>query len=291
MDPLAKGGGGRYLAEIRFRPGKAMPSAALPPTGPDAALLLFGHGTSDGSGSAIADALAAEIRAAGVFGAVATSFALQPPSPAAALAALPQARVAVVPLLATEGGVATMVLPRLLAESGDTTRLTVLPPIGLDAEIRGIAAEIADRAIADAGLDPRRVAVLVAGHGSTRRNASERATGALAAALAAMGRYGEVGAIYLEQPPLACDWRAVTDARDVVVVPLFVSGGRHEESDLPELLRSKATPVDGTPMPDGRRLWLTPAIGRHPAMAGLILRRAVAALGIENTEERRETGP
>jgi len=268
-----------------------MPSVAPPPIGPDTALLLFGHGTSDGSGSAIADALAAEIRAAGVFGAVATSFALQAPSPAAALATLPQAQVVVVPLLATEGGVATMVLPRLLKESGDTARLTVLPPIGMDAEIRGIAADIADRAIADAGLDPARVAVLVAGHGSTKRAASERATGALASALAGLGRYGEVGAIYLEQPPLACDWRDVTDARDVVVVPLFVSGGRHEESDLPELLQSKATPVDGTPMPDGRRLWLTPAIGRHPAMAGLILRRAVAALDIQDREKKRKTGP
>ena len=256
-----------------------MPSAAPPPNGTDAALLLFGHGTSDGSGSAIADALAAEIRKAGVFGAVATSFALQPPSPAAALAALPQRRVVVVPLLATEGGVATMVLPRLLNEAGDAGRLTVLPPIGLDGEVRGIAADIADRAIAEAGLDPAAVAVLVAGHGSTKRTASERATGALAAALAQRGRYGEVGAVYLEQAPLAADWRDVTDRPDVVVVPLFVSGGRHEEADLPALLQSKDTLVDGTPMADGRRLWLTAAVGRHPAMAGLILRRAVAALG------------
>lgn len=268
-----------------------MPFAAPPSTGTDAALLLFGHGTSDGSGSAIADALAAEIRRAGVFGAVATSFALQAPSPAAALAALPQRRVVVVPLLATEGGVATMVLPRLLQESGDTARLTVLPPIGLDREVPGIAADIADRAIADARLDPKAVAVLVAGHGSTKRTASERATGALAAALAGLGRYGEVGAVYLEQPPLAADWRDVTGRRDVVVVPLFVSGGRHEESDLPALLRSKDTLADGTPMADGRRLWLTPAIGRHKAMASLILRRAVAALDTDNTEQRRKTGP
>ena len=39
-----------------------------------------------------------------------------------------------------------------------------------------------ERAIADARLDPRAVAVLVAGHGSTRRAASERATGALVTA-------------------------------------------------------------------------------------------------------------
>lgn len=244
----------------------------------DVALLLFGHGTSDGSGSAIADALAAEIRGHGLFGAVATSFALQPPSPAEALARLPHRRVLVVPLLATNGGVATTVLPRLLAESGDTARLTVLPPIGLDAEIRRITADIADRAIAAADLDPAETAVLVAGHGSTRRTASEHATGALAAALDRLGRYAEVAAVYLEQPPLASDWRDVTDRRHVVVVPLFISGGRHEETDLPALVRSKGTRIDGAPMADGRRLWLTTSVGRHPAMAALIARRALAAL-------------
>lgn len=244
----------------------------------DCAVLLFGHGRSDGSGTAIADALAARIGATGVFGAVATSFALQSPSPAEALAPLPHRRVAVVPLLATEGGVSTRILPRLLDEAGRPERLTVLPPIGMDEEISGIAADLADRAIAAAGLTASEVAVLVAGHGSLKRTASERATTALARTLDSLDRYAEVGTIYLEQPILASRWREATDRREVVVVPLFVSGGQHEECDLPEMLGSNDTPLDGTPMADGRRLWLTPAIGRHPALADLILRRAVAAL-------------
>jgi len=248
-----------------------------PPTAPDTALLLFGHGKSDGGGSTVADALAAEIRARGTFGAVVTAFALQAPSPAAALDPLPQRRVLVLPLLATEGGVATMVLPRLLAAAADQERLTVLPPIGMDAEVPGMAADLADRAIVDAGLDAGAVAVLVAGHGSLKRNASQRATGALVAALESLGRYGEVAAVYLEQPPLASDWRGVTARRDVVVVPLFVSGGRHEEEDLPTLLRAGGAALDGREV-EGRRLWLTPTVGRHPRMADLILRRALAAL-------------
>ncbi|HYH23348.1 MAG TPA: CbiX/SirB N-terminal domain-containing protein [Azospirillum sp.] len=253
----------------------------------DAALLLFAHGTSDGGGAAIATALASAVRRRGPFAAVGTSFALQSPSPAAALAALPQRRVVVVPLLATEGGVARMVLPRLLAESGATDRLTVLPPLGLDPEVVGIAADLADSAMAAAGLDPARTCVLMAGHGSVRRPASERSTTALVDALAAMGRYGEVGAIYLEQPPLASNWSGVTGCPDVVVVPFFLSGGHHEEEDLPAMLRDGGGSLDGRTI-EGRRLWLTPAVGRHPRLADLIRRRALAALGrnMENEEGR-----
>ncbi len=241
------------------------------------ALLLFGHGTSDGRGSRVADALAAEIRGHGVFAAVATAFALQSPSPAEALARLPQQRVIVVPLLATEGGVATVALPRLLAAAKDAARLTVLPPIGLDAAIPGLAADTVDRVIAAAGLDAATTAVLLVGHGSRKRTASERATTALAAALEALGRYGAVGAVYLEQPPHASDWRAVTPCRDVVMAPLFISGGRHVESDLPALLDSTQTRIDGVPM-GGRRFWLTPSLGRHPALGGLIVRRVLEIL-------------
>ncbi|HEY0833090.1 MAG TPA: CbiX/SirB N-terminal domain-containing protein [Azospirillum sp.] len=250
----------------------------------DAALLLFAHGTSDGGGAAIATALADELRQRGPFGAVGTSFALQSPSPAEALAALPQRRVVVVPLLATEGGVARMVLPRLLAESGDLDRLTVLEPIGLDPEVAGIAADLADSAMAGAGLDPARTGLLVAGHGSVRRPASERSTTALVDALAATRRYAEVAAIYLEQPPLASGWRTVTSRTDVVVVPFFLSGGHHEEEDLPAMLRDGGGAPDGRldgRVIDGRRLWLTPAVGRHPRLADLIRRRALAALDQE----------
>ena len=188
------------------------------------------------------------------------------------LAVVPLVTALVLPLAACGGG------DEGAAGSGQPERLTVLPPIGMDEEIPGIARDLADRTIAAAGLTASEVAVLVAGHGSLKRKASERATTALAGTLESLGRYAEVGTIYLEQPILASDWRAATDRRDVVVVPLFVSGGQHEECDLPGMLGSHDTPLDGTPMADGRRLWLTPSIGRHPALADLIRRRAVVAL-------------
>lgn len=252
-------------------PAQPSPAATSPE---DAALLLFAHGTSDGAGAAIATALAGELLRLGPFASVGTSFALQAPSPRQALESLPPGRVVVVPLLATEGGVARMVLPRLLAESGAMDRLTVLPPIGLDPEVVGIAADLADTAVAGAGLDPARTGLLVAGHGSVRRPASERSTMALVDALTAMGRYGEVGAIYLEQPPLASKWREATGCPDVVVVPFFLSGGHHEEEDLPAMLRDG----HGSSGDGDRRLWMTPAVGRHPRLADLIRRRALAAL-------------
>ncbi|WP_029008497.1 CbiX/SirB N-terminal domain-containing protein [Azospirillum halopraeferens] len=241
---------------------------------PAPSLLLFAHGTSDGAGAAIADSLVADLRRAGGFSAVEAAFALQPPAPAAALTRLPPGPVAVMPLLTTGGYIAGSVLPRLLAEAGATGHaVDVLPPLGLDTEIPGLVAGLADAAITGAGLDPRTVAVLVAGHGSSRSDASARATRGVAAALA--GRYGETGTLFLSEAPTADAWRTVTGRACVVVVPFFLSGGHHEDDDLPALLRAGGGIPDGTPA-QGRRLWLTPSVGRHPALPDLIRRRALA---------------
>ncbi|MGQ9365163.1 CbiX/SirB N-terminal domain-containing protein [Azospirillum sp. ST 5-10] len=237
-------------------------------------LLLFAHGTSDGAGGAIAETLAAALRATGAFAAVEAAFGLQPPSPAEALGRLPAGAVVVMPLLTTDGHIARTVLHRRLAEAdrGDLA-LRVLPPLGRDPEIPGLAADLADAAIAGAGLDPAAVAVLVAGHGSSKSGESAAATRGVAAALA--GRYGETGVLFLSEAPTADAWRSVTAREAVVVVPFFLSGGHHEDDDLPALLRAGGGGLDGTPHA-GRRLWLTPAVGRHPALADLIRRRAGA---------------
>lgn len=233
-------------------------------------LLLFAHGTSDGTGGAVAASVVEAIRARGVFAAVGLSFALQPPSPAEALAALPGERVVVAPLLATDGGIATVTLPRLLAAAARPERLVTLPPVGLDPEIPGLAADLVGAALREAALAPESAAVLVAAHGSTRRANSRRSTAALAAALAESGAYGEVAAAFLEEPPFLSDWPGLVNRRDVVVLPYFLSGGHHEEEDVPDQLASAAA--------TDRRLWITPTIGRHPAIPDIIVRRALAAL-------------
>lgn len=242
----------------------------------DTGLLLFAHGTPDGSGGAIAAAVAAALTARGRFAEVAVCFSRQPPSPAAALAAMRSPRVLVAPLLTCRGGLATRVLPALLAEAGQEDRWSILPPLGELPGIAGIAQDLVQAALAGTGLSSGEVAVLVAGHGSSRDPASRAATEALARTLASSGGYGGVGTVFLSEEPVASGWRRVTAAQRVVVVPFLLSGGNHEEHDLPALLREGGGGLDGREI-DGRRLWLTPAMGRHPAIPALVEAAALAA--------------
>lgn len=253
------------------------------PSSAETGLLLFAHGTLDGRGGAIAERVAGALRARGRFAEVSVCFSRQAPTPAEALGAMRSARVLVAPLLASEGRLMRYVLPDLLADAREPGRWRLLPPVGLNPGIAGIAADLIDAVVTPGGLDPRRTAVLVAGHGSTAGVGSQAATERLATGIAGLGRYGEIRTVYLSQEPSAAVWRAVTAARDVVAVPFFISGGHHEEEDLPALLRRSGNETDGTEA-GGRRLWMTPAVGRHPSLVDLIEAEALALLADEDAE-------
>jgi sirohydrochlorin ferrochelatase len=242
--------------------------------------LLFAHGTSDGGGGATARRLAAELLDMGGFAGVAVAFSRQPPHPAEALAAMAAhaaagasgcAHVLVAPLLTCEGRLMRDTLPRLLASAPEFPQRTVLAPLGQNPAMAGLASGLAEQAVAAAGLDPRQVAVLVAGHGSSVDPASARATRRLAADIAGRGVFAQVSAIFLAEAPFATHWRRVAPGRPVVVVPFFLSGGHHEEEDLSACLglgHGKQAAADGQPV------WMTPPLGHHPALAGLIARQA-----------------
>lgn len=245
--------------------------------GSGTALLLFAHGTRDGRGAANAERIAAELRARGRFAEVAVAFGFQAPVPAETLAALRSPRVLVAPLLACAGRMSRVVLPGLLDDARMPGRWSLLAPIGLDPGMVDVAEDLALGVIAAAGVDAAAAAVLVAGHGSLAGVGSQLATERLAAALARRGRFAETAAVYLGQEPRAADWRTVTAARHVVVVPFFVSGGYHQERDLPTMLRDGGGAPDGGET-GGRRLWMTDAVGHHPAIPRLIEAQALAAL-------------
>lgn len=252
------------------------------PSSADTGLLLFAHGTIDGRGGAIAERVAGTLRARGRFAEVSVAFSRQAPLPAGALASMRSERVLVAPLLACDGRLMRYVLPDLLADAREPGRWRLLPPVGLHPGIAGIATDLIDAVVSANGLEPRCTAVLVAGHGSTAGVGSQAATERLAAGIAGLGRYGDVRTAYLSQRPSAADWREVTGAREVVALPFFISGGHHEEEDLPALLRRSGNGTDGTEA-GGRRLWITPAVGRHPSLADLVEADAIAGLAVQGT--------
>jgi sirohydrochlorin ferrochelatase len=232
------------------------------------ALLLFAHGTSDGAGAEIADRLAAELSSRGLFDEVSVCFSLQEPRPADAISRLSSSRIFVVPLLACDGRITRDVLPGLigLAEERDQGRVILCPPVGQHPGIARIVTALADAAAGNAGFIPAATTVLIAGHGHRHDPTSASATRRLAGQIDATGRWAGVDCVFLSETPTAQQWRTVSSTRDTIVVPYFISGGRHEAVDLPGLIR--AGEADAS---EDRRVVLTPAVGRAPQLAYLVL--------------------
>jgi sirohydrochlorin cobaltochelatase len=73
-------------------------------------------------------------------------------------------------------------------------------------------------------------------------------------------------------------------ARNLVMVPFFISDGLHSHEDIPVMLGEPAAIVQerfrsGQPTwrnpteKHGKRLWYAPSIGREPLMAEVVLER------------------
>ncbi|HXG43684.1 MAG TPA: uroporphyrinogen-III C-methyltransferase [Gemmatimonadales bacterium] len=126
-----------------------------------------------------------------------------------------------------------------------------------------------------------RTAIVLAAHGSRRDPAANALVAARAAALARRGVADRVVAAFHQGSPGFARALDQLDAEQVLVVPFFTSEGYYTRRILPEALRRSARF-------DPRRVRQAPALGVHPAMAGLVAERArtVAAhydLSLERT--------
>ena len=53
----------------------------------------------------------------------------------------------------------------------------------------------------------------------------------------------------MEEPPLVSDWLKLTETRNVVVVPFFISDGLHSYEDIPAMLGISASLNGGSGNP------------------------------------------
>jgi sirohydrochlorin cobaltochelatase len=100
-----------------------------------------------------------------------------------------------------------------------------------------------------------------------------------------MNLYAGVHAIYLEETPRIADCYALAQAKNLVVVPFFISDGLHTQEDIPAML-GEAQPIirqrlaAGQPPwrnptgKNGRLVWYASAVGSEPHIADVILERA-----------------
>ena len=235
------------------------PRPATIPEG-DAVLILCGHGSHGGVGSA--GEHAAAIRRLGRFAEVRACCLKGTPELGATIESLEaQPRILLVPMLMAEG-YTLRTLHRRLEQlgAGVRARLSVAAPVGSHPRLGWMIAARARDACASRRWRPGETGLLVVGHG-TRRDPKSGATARQhAQQIRAGGWFAEVALAFLDEEPSVIAALAGSARARWVVVGLFADRGEHGESDIPVMLAST-----------GRGTLYAGPIGAEPRMVDLIL--------------------
>lgn len=265
----------------------------------DAALVLLAHGSTQNDDSAAPAYLhAATLRQRGLFGQVAEAFWKQEPQAIGVLKALSASRVFIVPLFLSEGYFSDEVIPRELGfpaadpahfprlqKRGHQT-LTYCGPIGTHRGVTEVvlarAREVAEQHPFPRAPKPKETALFIAGHGTRRNENSRQALERQAGLIAGQGIFSEVHAVFLEEEPRISQCYEMAQARNLIVVPFFLSDGLHSSKDIPILLGEPETAVRerlraGQPAwrnpteRNGKLVWCTSSVGTDPSISEIIL--------------------
>jgi sirohydrochlorin cobaltochelatase len=267
-------------------------------------LLIVAHGsTVNPDSSAPTLGHAAEIRRRKIFAEVECAFWKEEPSLRDALFLFDSEairEVYVVPNFISEGYFTQTVVPRELELNERITKRSngqiwrYCEPVGNHPLMTELllkrARDVAREAV------PTETSLLIVAHGTDLNENSAVAAKREAEKIRALGKYAAVLNVYMEEPPLVSDWRKLTETRNVVVVPFFISDGLHSYEDIPRLLGMVAAAgVDRSqpepPPPatahgeifrnnpyaiDGRDLFYAPSIGTDRGFADIIIEQATA---------------
>ena len=273
------------------------------------ALLIVAHGsTVNPDSSAPTLAHAAEIRGRKIFAEVECAFWKEEPSLRDALFLFdPESirEVCVVPNFISEGYFTQTVIPRELELNGQTTTRSngqiwkYCEPVGNHPMMTELLLKRAHEVAPS--VDPAETSLLIVAHGTDLNENSAVAAKREAEKIRALGEFAAVLNIYMEESPLVSDWRKLTETRNVVVVPFFISDGLHSYEDIPVLLGIPSDPVAeplgsvtrsldsarddiasargqifrGNPYTiNGRSLFYAPSIGTDPGFADIIIQQA-----------------
>jgi sirohydrochlorin cobaltochelatase len=267
------------------------------------ALLIVAHGsTVNPDSSAPTLAHAAEIRRRKILADVECAFWKEEPSLRDAKFLFdPKSihEVCVVPNFISEGYFTQTVIPRELELNGATTKQAngqtwkYCQPVGNHPAMTDLLLKRA-REVAP-GVDPADTSLLIVAHGTDLNENSAVAAKREAEKIRAVGKFAGVLNVYMEEPPLVSDWRKLTNTRNVVGVPFFISDGLHSYEDIPRLIGIVVDAgIDRDPRPgsappatargeifrhnpysiDDRSLFYAPSIGTDPGFADIIIDQA-----------------
>ena len=277
----------------------------------DAALVLVAHGSTVNAGSGQAAYLHAdELRRRQGFAEVSVAFIQQDPAVAGALRRVFARRVFVVPLFISDGWFTETIIPLELGlrQPGDTSfhrhadlqghEVHYCRPVGSHPSMTDVLRARAD-GVLRAHPFPRvppanQVALFIAGHGTGYSRGSRESIERQVDLLRKSGPYAEVHGVFLEETPAIDEVWSLSNCRQLVLVPFFISDGLHTREDIPRMLGETETrirerlkmgkPTWNNPTArDGKRLWYAGAVGTEPLLADVILQRVrEAAAEAEN---------
>ncbi len=238
----------------------------------------------------------AELRRRGMFAEVRAAFWKQEPQVKQVLAAIGAPRVFIVPLFISEGYFSWEVIPRELGLGDDfrlqtpNSKVFYCRPVGTHDRMTEVilarAREVVAKYPFPRAPKPKDITLFIAGHGTGRNENSRKAIERQVELIRAQQLYAAVHAVFMEEAPHIAESYALTQTRNLVVVPFFVSDGLHTVEDIPVLLGEPEQSVKqrlaaGQPTwrnPSERNeklVWYSTAVGTEPGMADVILERVM----------------
>jgi len=209
-------------------------------------------------------------------------------------------RVFIVPLFISEGYFTEQVVPRELGLCGagqtDFPRaqqrvpqtLHYCGPVGTHESMTGVLLARAREIVAQHPF-PRppaasETALFIAGHGTGNNENSRKAIERQVALIRALNQYPEVHSVFMEEDPRVGACYTLAKAKNIVMVPFFISDGLHSYEDIPVMLGEPKRVVrdrleSGQPTwrnpteKHGKRVWYSASIGSEPRLADVILER------------------
>ncbi len=269
--------------------------------------MVIGHGSTVNADSAAPTYQHTdELRRRHLFAQVQEAFWKQEPYLTQVLRGVFAPRVFIVPLFISEGYFTEEVLPRELGfcRKGETNfartqqrggqTLHYCGPVGTHPSMTAVllarAGGIVEQFPFPRAPKPAETALFIAGHGTGNNENSRQAIESQADLIRARRLYAEVHAVFMEEEPRIGDCYKLARAKNIVMVPFFISDGSHAQEDIPVLLGAPQAAVRermerGQPTwrnpteRQGKRLWYSASVGSEPHLADVILERARNAAG------------
>jgi len=270
----------------------------------DATLVVLGHGTELNENSeVVVFQHAAELRRRKIFCEVHEAFWKQESQIKKVLTEISAPRIFIAPLFISEGYFAADKIPRELGFDFSNSlklktqnlELFYCKPVGSHDSMTNIILSRANEVVKKFPF-PRapknsEITLFIAGHGTEKNENSRKPIERQVELIRAQKIYADVHAIFLEESPRISDCYALTQTKNIVIVPFFISDGLHTQEDIPVSLGEAKRIIEqriaaGQPSwrnpteKNGKLVWYSFAVGSAPEIADVILERVREAANL-----------